>query len=236
MPDGKSGSRYRSKLAEGLRALRLVRRRPTVNNIGPRTTARRERLGAGSRDPSSALQPPAALCSSPHARCCAHLVAARSAWLARLPDRPAARVCAQAAAPEKSYELEVRAECDDAGERAASRPSARPRRLARPPASQCSVLTAGALLAGRDRVAGRERARREPAAAQCSVAAPRRTPCSSRRPAAAMRATCTRSCAPVCVRGMCAQHAAQLPRTRTRDRGRRRTSHDLPLQQAPHLT
>ena len=140
MPDGKSGSRYRSKLAEGLRALRLVRRRPTVNNIGPRTTARRERLGAGSRDPSSALQPPAALCSSPHARCCAHLVAARSAWLARLPDRPAARVCAQAAAPDKSYELEVRAECDDAGERAASRPSARPRQLARPPASQCLRL------------------------------------------------------------------------------------------------
>ena len=45
------------------------------------------------------------------------------------PDRPAARVCPQAAAPDKSYELTVRAERADAGERAGSHSRYRPRRL-----------------------------------------------------------------------------------------------------------
>ena len=147
------------------------------------------------------MQPPAALCSSPHARCCAHLVAARNAWLwlACLTDLPLASALRRR---HRTRATSLRFELNVTTLVSAPPPA---QALARAGSLDCLPLSAyaGALLAGRDRVAGRECARRESAAAQSSVAVPRRTPCSSRRPAAAMRAMCTRSCAPVCVRGVC---------------------------------
>jgi hypothetical protein len=200
MRAGNSSLISRSQLADDLQALRLEQRRPAVSNIGPTTTARRERRSADSRDPAGAAQSPAALCSPPRARRCAHLVAAHRACLAAcltdLPLASAFRWLYRTRATSLRFELNIPTPVS-------APPPAQV--LARAGSLDCQPLGAyaGVLLAGRDRAAERERARRGPAAARGSAAVSWRTLCGLRRRAAAMRVTRARSCALVRVQGMC---------------------------------
>ena len=170
MRAGKSSRTSRSQLAEGLRALRLESEWPEAGNIGPTTTARRERFSAGSRNPAGTSQPPAPLRSSPRARRCAHLVAARSACLAAcLTDLPLASALRR--------RHRTRAACSRFELNVPRQVSALPHAQALARAGSLDHLPLGAyasvLLAGRDRAADRERARRGPAAAPSSAAVPR---------------------------------------------------------------